>query len=306
VSNERERIEHLLAEGKISAEEAERLRTAMNKSEVRAPVAPEPVAKPRLSRLAVASALGLPAAVTAGLLVYAFGLLILLVAEHADKDDVLALAAGLTGFAVLLAGAIAGIAALVAVRNAPDRLRGRGLAILGVLQLPVVAVLCTALLLLQTQADSEGIQAEPAMHRELDVQRQPDDVGTVQVAPVPVEIFELWQRLQAIMRSETPSPAAVLELMEPTWAEAVRGASSTEETEALNQGTLFGSDLPEEKADVAQLGKPDAVNLSDGSEWVELVIGHEGEVMRVPVIQINGRYYFARGPVQFEKRDGSP
>lgn len=138
MSNERERIEHLLAEGKISTEEAERLRAAMERSETRAPVAPEPLAKPRLSRLAVASALGLPAAVTAGLLVHLLGLFILLITRHPDKNHVLDLVAVLTALVVILASAIAGIASLVAVGKTPDRLRGRGLAILGLVETAVI------------------------------------------------------------------------------------------------------------------------------------------------------------------------
>ena len=111
-----------------------RLRKAC-KSPDNVPPAPDPfTTPPRLSRLAVAGALGLPAAVIAALLMVAlanaFG------AKGLQANDAVVLA----GCAVLFAGVVLSISALVAIRNSHGRLTGRGLALFGIIA-PILLVL---------------------------------------------------------------------------------------------------------------------------------------------------------------------
>ena len=139
MSDERERIERMRAEGKISTEEARRLMDALEKAEQKEqnissggiPL----VEQQRLSKTAVAGALCLPAAIIVGLLA---GFAAHLVSKEDHLTEGTAWIAVLSGTAVLLVGLLLGIAALLAVRREPDKLWGKGFAWVGILQLPVV------------------------------------------------------------------------------------------------------------------------------------------------------------------------
>ncbi|MHC4503337.1 MAG: hypothetical protein ACYTFI_08540, partial [Planctomycetota bacterium] len=123
MATERERIDKMLAEGKVSAEEAERLRAALAKADAGGSDQKEDaITRPRLSRFALAAALSIPAA--GGLFLMAFGFGIAL-----GTRELRAAAGGLlVAMVVLAAGAALGIAAGIAVRREPDRLAGRRLA----------------------------------------------------------------------------------------------------------------------------------------------------------------------------------
>ncbi len=140
MSQERERIDRLLAEGKISAEEAERLRAAMEKSEVGETFEVEHIERPRLSRLAVAGALCLPGALVAGLLTW-----VLANARCAERllDDTTGL---FVGWAVLLIGIVLSIAALIGIRESQGELKGRGPALFALILQCILLVLmwCSA------------------------------------------------------------------------------------------------------------------------------------------------------------------
>ncbi|MHC4253728.1 MAG: SHOCT-like domain-containing protein [Planctomycetota bacterium] len=158
MASERERIKKMLAEGKVSPEEAARLEAAIDAAEVGEGDTParRPGGtgdggagkmgddEPRLSRLALASALCLPGAVVVGILVA----LLAQVATGGQRISEGAVALGaISGVAVLLTGFIAGIAALRSIRARPRRLRGRGLCIVGIVGLPAALVLVFLLLM---------------------------------------------------------------------------------------------------------------------------------------------------------------
>ncbi|MHC4247994.1 MAG: ExbD/TolR family protein [Planctomycetota bacterium] len=139
MTTERERIEKLLADGKVSPMEAERLRAALEKSEreeAQAPPGPrEAIVKPKLSRLAVAGALGLPAAVATFLFVMGLALVFGVIEERAAGGGLMMAAA------VALVGVGLSIAGLVVTRREPGRFSGRRLATAGIVAPIVAAVL---------------------------------------------------------------------------------------------------------------------------------------------------------------------
>ena len=138
MSQERERIDRLLAEGKLSAEEAERLRAALEESEAGETFEVEHIQPPRLSRLAVAGALCLPGAVVAGLLTSAlFNTLTALGAKRIPGNDI----GFLVGLAVLLTGVVLSISALVVIKVSHGELTGRGLALFGLISQSILLVL---------------------------------------------------------------------------------------------------------------------------------------------------------------------
>ena len=140
--SEQERIDRLLAEGKISAEEAERLRAAVEESEAdeTSESEVESIERPRLSRLAVAGALCLPGALVAGLLTW-----VLANARCAERllDDTTGL---FVGWAVLLIGIVLSIAALIGIRESQGELKGRGPALFALILQCILLVLmwCSA------------------------------------------------------------------------------------------------------------------------------------------------------------------
>jgi tRNA A-37 threonylcarbamoyl transferase component Bud32 len=90
------------------------------------PVSPVSGEKPRMSRLAIAGALGLPAAIITFVLLGA--LCVLFGGSFHDAESA---AAGAVSGVVVLVGVVLSIAAGFAIRNQPETLRGMGLARLG-------------------------------------------------------------------------------------------------------------------------------------------------------------------------------
>lgn len=82
---------------------------------------PEPGEQARVSKLAVVGALGLPAALVAGLLTFALGLMF--APETFRKSVNISFAAVLAGIAVVIAGIILSVCALVTIRKSKGRLR---------------------------------------------------------------------------------------------------------------------------------------------------------------------------------------
>lgn len=93
---------------------------------------------PRVSKLAVASALSLPTAVLLGALVTVLGSG---GRVASDSAVMLGMAVGAT---VLFTGAGIGVAALMAIRKSSGQLRGRGLAIMGIAELGLAVLWCVA------------------------------------------------------------------------------------------------------------------------------------------------------------------
>lgn len=89
----------------------------------------------RVSKLALVSALCLPAAILVGILV---GVLSHRISGREHPSEATACCAVLSGTALLVAGFILGVAALRSIRSEPERLSGRQLAWVGVIQLPAV------------------------------------------------------------------------------------------------------------------------------------------------------------------------
>ena len=135
-TDERTRIEALLREGKISMEESRELLDALG-TRLPEPSVMEQVQR-RLSRLALASALCLPAAVLLGIFSGVLAQWALGREHHSEASVWIGV---LCGTAVLITGLVLGVAALRAIRNEPGTLSGRGLAWIGVISPPVVLLL---------------------------------------------------------------------------------------------------------------------------------------------------------------------
>jgi hypothetical protein len=154
---ELERIEKMLADGKISPEEAERLKKAVSdaeRKEVATPPRPvKRVERPRLSKMAVAGALALPAAAALAAVV---GLVGTSLADSAKGREAAGAAAGAAFLVVLLTGFVLSSVGLAGIRREPDRLRGRGLAVWGLLSVAVVPLLAVGYLALRSAARAGG------------------------------------------------------------------------------------------------------------------------------------------------------
>ncbi|MHC4247996.1 MAG: hypothetical protein ACYS9X_02600 [Planctomycetota bacterium] len=220
MTTERERIEKLLAEGKVSAEEAERLRAALDRAEREEthppPGAREAIVKPRLSRLALAGALGLPAAGIAFLLVaglsIAFGV----------RDDRAAEGAFLVAAAVALTGVGLSIAGRVAIRRAPDELTGLRAARLGII-VPVVtgAVVLVVIVVVGIVTDYYNYRHGQRMREQALLQRDEE------------VLQHLWQQLchAVTSRKSGDMPEELFhemldQLLEPEWVGAIVEESS--------------------------------------------------------------------------------
>ncbi|MHC5056119.1 MAG: hypothetical protein ACYTKD_15545 [Planctomycetota bacterium] len=135
MTTERERIEKLLADGKVSPMEAERLRAALEKAERDEAARPaaagegqaDRLGRPRLSRLALAGVLGLPAAGVTFLFVMGLAIVFGVIEERAAGGGLMMAAA------VALVGVGLSIAGLVVTRRQPDRFSGRRLATAGII-----------------------------------------------------------------------------------------------------------------------------------------------------------------------------
>jgi HlyD family secretion protein len=93
---------------------------------------------PRISKLAVAGALGLPAALVAGLIAAGLGMIV--APNIPGRDDTIATAAALLGLSVLLAGVTLSICGLAAICRSNGRLGGRRLAHFGIWLPPALVI----------------------------------------------------------------------------------------------------------------------------------------------------------------------
>jgi hypothetical protein len=119
---------------------------------------------PRLSKLALASALGLPAALVIGGVVdwlyWSISGEMRRAAIHLSWHGVL------SGIAVLISGIVCGIAALGSIANSNKRLTGRGLAIFGIVAPPIIIITLALLSFIRSSAPlplyssrGEGLQS---------------------------------------------------------------------------------------------------------------------------------------------------
>jgi len=125
------------------------------------PAAPSHRAEPKersLSKIALASALCLPAAILVGILA---GVLAHMASEREHPSEATAWIGVLSGTAMLFVGLTLGIVALRAIRNQPEKLSGRGLAWIGVIQLPAVWVLLLMWLMSGSTASEPPQRVEP-------------------------------------------------------------------------------------------------------------------------------------------------
>ncbi len=123
-------------------------------SEISRVTAP-PHGSARMSRLALASALCLPTAVFVGFLV---GLTAHLASGRDHLTESTAWSGVLPGSAFLLAGLVMGLSSMFSIRAAAGSLKGRGLAWVGVLQLPIVWTI-----LMGTLMQSSNTSSPPAL-----------------------------------------------------------------------------------------------------------------------------------------------
>jgi hypothetical protein len=316
MTDERERIDKMLAEGKVSPEEAKRLLAALERSEreeAEAPPGPrEEIKRPRLSRLAVAGAVALPAAL--GLFVTAFGFGVAL-----GTNEELAAAGGLMVAAVVLvAGAILSVSAALAVRRSPDALRGRRLAHIGIAASAVLGAVA---------AVGSHSTYRAGRWRE---RREPEEK----------EIRALWSRTEYRVRKvfqdqgdESLYPLAalghLLEDVEPAFAADLQmdflgnvarglnppsGEGEPEEATARAKDKFRGTILGDEMGLVLKLLEKGEIDfrlddvtvsrdLASGEMVVRLLGKSEMRVV-VPVVKIGAKWYFARGQVRFP--DGRP
>jgi len=129
MTDEHERIEKMRAEGKVTAEEAERLKAALGKSgEAQALRRPPPVAEPVTHKLAILSALALPVGAAAAIVIGGLGAS--LATSRSGREIAISVGFWLL-FLIVIVGGILGQIALSAIRREPDRFRGRGLALFG-------------------------------------------------------------------------------------------------------------------------------------------------------------------------------
>ena len=145
METEQERIKRMLAEGKITPADAERLNLALAKSKQiqESPVRLDPAGATRLSKLALASTL-----------FAAFGVFVLFLPLHNSRSlstatssyqetiNVTPLVAGIP----FLTAIVLGIIALVVIRRNSQRLHGKGLAGLGIAAAMVIALLSFVLI----------------------------------------------------------------------------------------------------------------------------------------------------------------
>ncbi|MHC5056116.1 MAG: hypothetical protein ACYTKD_15530 [Planctomycetota bacterium] len=316
MTTERERIEKLLADGKVSAKEAERLLAALDRAEredVQATARPgREIARPRLSRLAIAGAVALPAAL--GLFVTAFGFGVAL-----GTNEELAAAGGLMVAAVALAaGSIVSVSAALAVRRSPDTLRGRRLAHIGIV-----------LSLILMAAAAVGSQATYRAGRWRE-KREPEEKDIRALwSRTEYRIKKIWQSQDDESMYPLAALGRLLEDVEPAFAGELHADFIGDIARRLNpppaegeperaaapaddkfKGTIAGDEMGLilgllEKGEI-DLRLDDVTvsrDLASGEMVVRLLGKTEMRVV-VPVVKIGAKWYFARGELRFP--DGRP
>jgi hypothetical protein len=126
-------------DGTISAEEGEKLKAAVKSDpDVKpAPVAEEPIRGPRMSRLAIAGALGPIGAIVVAMVAYGIGSI------FGARPGAASEGAACLGGATVVVCFVLSIIALVAIRMRPTELSGKRLAVAGIVA-PVVCVVAPA------------------------------------------------------------------------------------------------------------------------------------------------------------------
>ncbi|MHC5056114.1 MAG: SHOCT-like domain-containing protein [Planctomycetota bacterium] len=223
MTTERQRIEKLLADGKVSAEEAARLLAALDRAErdeAQAPPGPrESIAKPRLSRLALAGLLCTPGAVVAALLVAGFAMI------FTRNEEQIVGAVALVGLAVFLTGIGLSIGGLILIRRAPDELAGRKLAHLGIwLPVAVTVVVYTAVSAEVRRARRDR-EASRAKLRELHMLRE---LADEQIPELRNQMHAILVECSALPASERPAAfaEAAKALLDPAWAKHLEARGS--------------------------------------------------------------------------------
>ncbi|MHC5056118.1 MAG: hypothetical protein ACYTKD_15540 [Planctomycetota bacterium] len=298
MTTERERIDRMLAEGKVSAEEAQRLRAALDVSEREEAQAPagarEAIAKPRLSRLALAGALGLPVAVVAFLLLAGIAILCGLPDDRAAEGGFLVAAA------VVLTGLGLSIAGRVAIRRAPDELRGRTLALWGI-ALQGLAVLCAVgVTLILGHLARQARMRDRNRAEEAERRRIEEEARREEEREAWSHIYDLWHRFRKLAcQPREPQQFPVrLELLEPGWAEDYRA------------GKIPETDLQDTVLDEVVLALADELSETN-HDWSSRLDRHyvvfslDKPRLLVPFRKIAGEWYLAREKVTYDFPRGS-
>lgn len=302
MTTERERIEKLLADGKVSAEEAERLRAALEKSEREEAQAPrnaeEKITRPRLSKLAAAGALGLPAAVVAFLLLAGIAILCGLPDDRAAQGGLFVAAA------VILTGAGLSIAGRIAIRRAPDGLTGLRAARFGIIAPTVtgaVALVAVSVLLILDSHKRERIRlAEIEAEREEAESIREDDEARRRCKEGRAA-SDVFSRFQSLCIFASPRPGEFLlrlELLEPGWADDYRAGRIAEE------------EMRDTALDAVFLNATCGswrVNAEISAQMDRGYVVMEGEdhVLRIPVRKVGSEWLLARRKVEYRFERGS-
>ncbi|MHC5056117.1 MAG: hypothetical protein ACYTKD_15535 [Planctomycetota bacterium] len=306
MTTERERIEKLLADGKVSAEEAERLRAALEKAEreeARAQVTPGPrneITTPRISRLAVAGALGLPAAGVAALLVAGFAMI------FTKREEQIVGAVVLVGLAVLLTGIGLSIGGLVAIRRSSGALCGTRAAAVGICA-PFVAGFCALAIGVGIDAYYEAQRA--AARREYD-ERQENLLESRRLElrrEGEEELVNLWYVLteayEAARRNDKAALEPVVYLLDPAWALDV---ATGRITESDGRDSVLGSRIAPLLARswrAREANSVKSVQFDDEIKAGTMVVTDGRDEAVVAVVKVEGKWRFSREPVQFPGRD---
>jgi len=254
----------------------------------------ESVNSSRMSRLAIAGILGLPAALVVGLITFAFGTM--LAPEGFQKWDNVSAAAGLVGFAVCITGVVLSVCALVTIRKSEGRLRGKGLAKLGI-GVPVslgIALLIFGGLswhLIGPQVNEMRNETEQMMRAEVEKRER---------RAAEAKINGLWLELSALL-TETAGAIAPADLadklMEPTWREKVVNAADPKKFE--EQSSIFGLKFEKESKISPDefFGRTIIKGVNVNGDRADLLLEFAGQRFSVPMQKVDSRWYFAPGPV---------
>ncbi|MHC4503336.1 MAG: SHOCT-like domain-containing protein [Planctomycetota bacterium] len=300
MTTERERIDRMLAEGKVSAEEAERLLAALGRAEDEDADADTPpvekIAKPRLSRLALAGALGMPAAGVAFLVVAGLGIAV----GSGPRAEERALAGGaLVAAAVALVGVGVSIAGLVAIRRAPGELTGRRAARLGIIVPPIVgAVTFAVIVALAAVSEVRRQERARAEFREYEERR----------------LDKLWHDFREyyyrIIEGGNPFgkvypsmdwPEMLRQFIEPDWALEIAAAPGLSVEKSLKgtvldlDGHLVGETVKWSRCILVEPAK-EFPPPEDASGIIVLTDGRKD--YHVPVVRVARKWYLARKPVE--------
>ena len=145
MNEEKDRIERMLAEGRVTREEADGLLAALEKSQKEESFSMPggQTEEPRMCAAAVVGALGVPAAIVLSLiLVIIDGLLS---TPHGPDGAVSGSSAGPVFMLVMFIGFVLSIIALFQISGSRGRLRGKGLAIAGIV-MPILFLFMFAVL----------------------------------------------------------------------------------------------------------------------------------------------------------------